>query len=87
MKKTFLLLRLFFLLVSLLGSVLIWYVVQDWSLWVVLVVGMGIASLVILTDALLEGFSLRGLSAISFGLGIGALIAYFLESSPLFEPL
>jgi uncharacterized protein YacL len=87
MKKTFLLFRLFFLFLSLLGSVLIWYVVQDWSLWLVLVVGMGIASLVILTDALLEGFSLRGLSAISFGLAVGALIAFFLANSPLFEPL
>ena len=87
MKKTFLLLRLFFLLLSLFGCVLIWYVVQDWSLWLVLVVGMGIASLVILTDALLEGFSLRGLSAITFGLGVGSLIAYLLSHSPLFEPL
>lgn len=87
MKKTFFLFRLFFLLLSLLGSLLIWYVAQDWSLWLVLVVGMGIASLVILTDALLEGFSLRGLSAITFGLTIGALIASFLSNSPLFEPL
>ena len=87
MKKTFFLFRLFFLLLSLLGSLLIWYVAQDWSLWLVLVVGMGIASLVILTDALLEGFSLRGLSAITFGLAIGALIASFLSNSPLFEPL
>ena len=87
MKKTFFLFRLFFLLLSLLGSLLIWYVAQDWSLWLVLIVGMGIAILVILTDVLLEGFSLRGLSAVSFGLGIGALIAYFLENSPLFEPL
>ena len=87
MKKTFFLFRLFFLLLSLLGSLLIWYVAQDWSLWLVLIVGMGIAILVILTDVLLEGFSLRGLSAVSLGLGIGALIAYFLENSPLFEPL
>ena len=87
MKKTFFLFRLFFLLLSLLGSLLIWYVAQDWSLWLVLIVGMGIAILVILTDVLLEGFSLRGLSAITFGLAIGALIAYFLENSPLFEPL
>jgi uncharacterized protein YacL len=87
MKKTFFLFRLFFLLVSLLGCVLIWYVVQDWALGLVLFVGMGIASLVILTDVMLEGFSLRGLSAITFGLGIGALIASFLAHSPLFEPL
>ena len=53
----------------------------------VLPVGMGIAVLVILTDVLLEGFSLRGLSAITFGLAFGALIAFLLSESPLFEPL
>jgi len=46
-----------------------------------------VAALVILTDVLLEGFSLRGLSAITFGLAIGGLIAYLISSSPLFEPL
>lgn len=53
----------------------------------VLPVGISIAVLVILVDLLLEGFSLRGLSAITFGLAVGALIAYLLSSSPLFEPL
>lgn len=53
----------------------------------VLPVGMSIAVLVILVDLLLEGFSLRGLSAITFGLAVGALIAYLLSASPLFEPL
>jgi uncharacterized protein YacL len=87
MKKTLFLFRLFFLLVSLLGCVLMWYAVKDWSLWGVLFVGMSVACLVILTDLLLQGFSLRGLSAITFGLGAGALVAYFLSNSPLFEPL
>jgi uncharacterized protein YacL len=63
------------------------YVVEDWDLAVVLGVGMGIAVLVILVDLLLEGFSLRGLSAVTFGLAIGALIAFLLSESPLFEPL
>jgi uncharacterized protein YacL len=87
MHKTLLIFRLFFLTVSLLGSVLIWYVVADWSLFIVLTVGLGIAALVILTDILLEGFSLRGLSAVTFGLAVGALIAYLISQSPLFEPL
>ena len=87
MRKTFLIFRLFFLTMSLLGSVLIWYVVGTWSLPVVLLIGIGIASLVILTDVMLEGFSLRGLSAITFGLAIGSLIAYMISNSPLFEPL
>jgi uncharacterized protein YacL len=34
---------------------------------------------------LLKGFSLRGLSALTFGLAVGALIAMFLSSSPLFD--
>ncbi len=63
------------------------YVVDEWSLLTVVPVGMGIAVLVLLTDLLLEGFSLRGLSAITFGLAIGALIAFLLSESPLFEPL
>ncbi len=63
------------------------YVVADWSLFLVFSVGMSIAALVILTDMLLEGFSLRGLSAVTFGLAIGALIAFLISNSPLFEPL
>jgi len=63
------------------------YSTEDWGLAIVMFVGMSIATLVILTDLLLEGFSLRGLSAITFGLAIGALIAYLMSNSPLFEPL
>lgn len=87
MKKTIYILRAFFLLLSFLGCLLLNYVVEDWSLAMVLPVGMGIAVLVILTDLLLEGFSLRGLSALTFGLAAGALIAFLLSESPLFEPL
>ena len=87
MKKTLFIFRLFFLLVSVLGCVLMSYQVDGWSLLLVLSVGMGMASLVILVDIMLEGFSLRGLSAITFGLVIGAAIAYLLGTSPLFEPL
>ena len=87
MKKTLLIFRILFLLLSFWGAVLIWYVVGDWNLLITVFVGMSLASLVILTDILLEGFSLRGLSAVTFGLAIGALIAYLLSSSPLFYPL
>jgi len=87
MIKTIYFLRAFFLLLSFLACLLLNYVVEDWTLWMVLSVGMSIAILVILTDLLLEGFSLRGLSALTFGLVIGALIAYLLSESPLFEPL
>jgi uncharacterized protein YacL len=87
MRKTLFIFRLFFLILGFLGSVLMWYAVEDWNFYVVVTVGMSISVLVILTDMLLQGFSLRGLSAITFGLAVGALIAYMLANSPLFEPL
>jgi len=87
MRKTLLFVRIFFLIISALGCCLMAYSTEDWGLAIVMFVGMSIATLVILTDLLLEGFSLRGLSAITFGLAIGALIAYLMSNSPLFEPL
>lgn len=72
---------------SLLGCVLLNYVVDDWEFWPVVFVGMSVAALVILTDIMLQGFSLRGLSAITFGLAIGGFIAFLISSSPLFKPL
>jgi uncharacterized protein YacL len=87
MNRTIVIFRIFFLLVSLLGCVLMSYVVEDWGIWLVISVGMSVAALVILTDVLLKGFSLRGLSAVTFGLMIGGVIAFLLSSSPLFEPL
>ena len=71
MGKTILIFRIFFLLVSFLGCVLLSYIIEDWNFLTVVFVGMSVAALVILTDILLEGFSLRGLSAITFGLAIG----------------
>lgn len=87
MKKTLLIFRIFFLLISLLGCVLISYQVPEWNLWLVTFVGISMASLVILIDLMLRGFSLRGLSGITFGLIIGGAIAHLLGTSPLFEPL
>jgi uncharacterized protein YacL len=39
----------------------------------------------VLVDIMLRGFSLRGLSAVTFGLGVGLLVAYLLSVSPLLE--
>lgn len=75
------------MLISLFGCFLLSYVVADWSFPIVAFVGLSVAALVILTDVMLEGFSLRGLSAITFGLMFGSLIAFLISSSPLFEPL
>jgi uncharacterized protein YacL len=87
MKNNIITIRIFFLLVCFLGCVLIWYQVGEWSLWQVLAVGMCMAALVILTDLQLKGFSLRSLSALTFGLAVGGLIAYLVNNSPLFVPL
>jgi uncharacterized protein YacL len=48
-------------------------------------VGLCIGLLVVLVDVLLKGFSLRGLSAITFGIGVGLFIAYMVGASPLLE--
>src|SRR3954470_3796522 len=48
-------------------------------------VGLGIGVLVVLVDVFLKGFSLRGLSAITFGLAVGLLIATMVSASPLLE--
>lgn len=87
MKNNILIIRVFFLFVCLLGCILIWYQVGAWDLWQVILVGMSLAALVILTDLLLEGFSLRSLSAVTFGLAVGGLIAYLITNSPLFTPV
>jgi uncharacterized protein YacL len=49
------------------------------------VVGLCIGLLVVLVDVLLKGFSLRGLSAVTFGIAVGATIAHFVGVSPLFD--
>lgn len=48
-------------------------------------VGLGIGVLVVLVDMMLKGFSLRGLSAITFGIGVGLIIAHMVGSSPILE--
>ncbi|MET0262396.1 MAG: TRAM domain-containing protein, partial [Rariglobus sp.] len=42
-------------------------------------------SLIVLVDIMLKGFSLRGLSATTFGLAVGSVIAYMISVSPLLE--
>jgi len=48
-------------------------------------VGVSIGVLVVLVDIMLKGFSLRGLSAVTFGLAVGVLIAHLVGSSPLLD--
>src|SRR5690606_17150898 len=84
MSQTLLVIRIFFFTLVVLGSYLLAYAVPEWddSRWVVVLVGALLGALVILVDLLLKGFSLRGLSAITFGLFIGWVIATFISNSP-----
>jgi uncharacterized protein YacL len=50
-----------------------------------ILVGLGIGLLVVLVDVMLKGFSLRGLSAITFGIGVGLGIAHMVGASPILE--
>lgn len=87
MNKTLLPIRLVFLLLCGAAGWLVCYAVTDWDEFRVraVFIGLSIGALVILVDVLLKGFSLRGLSAITLGLGVGSLIAYLIGSSPLLE--
>lgn len=90
MNQTILTLRIFFVLLCATGSLLISYTVAEWwnDPWMratSLFVGTSIGVLVILVDILLKGFSLRGLSALTFGLFIGWAAAQLLSSSPFFD--
>ncbi len=87
MNKALLTIRIFFILLCVAGSWLLWYATPEWDAYQgrILVIGLLIGILVILVDLMLKGFSLRGLSALTFGLGVGALVAFFISSSPLFE--
>ena len=87
MNRTLLICRIFFVLLSLLACTVFAYATGGESMLQIFVIGLGIAALVILTDISLEGFSLRGLSAVTFGLATGGFIAYLIGASPLFEPL
>ncbi len=86
MNKTLLPIRIVFVLVCTVGGWLLCYNTPEWINYNILggFIGLSIGLLVILTDSLLKGFSLRGLSALTFGLAVGTLISYLLSTSPLF---
>jgi uncharacterized protein YacL len=87
MRETLRVIRIFFLCLCVAGGFLVYYAVPEWEgyRWVGMLVGFLIGVLVILVDILLKGFSLRGLSALTFGLAIGWLVAAMIANSPLFE--
>lgn len=87
MNKTILTLRIFFFALCIFGSWLVGLSVSEWDEYrgLAMVIGALLGAFVILIDVLLKGFSLRGLSALTFGLFVGWAVAGFISASPLFE--
>ena len=87
MDKTLLPIRLVFVALCAAGGWLVCYAITDWDQYraIAVIVGLCIGLLVVLVDVMLKGFSLRGLSAVTFGIAAGWLVAYLVGSSPLLE--
>ncbi len=87
MNKTLLAIRIFFIALCAVASWLVCYTVEEWDhrRGLAIAIGLMIGTLVVLVDLMLKGFSLRGLSALTFGLGVGSLIAWLLATSPLLK--
>jgi uncharacterized protein YacL len=84
---TLVMLRLFFLILCVLGSWSISQLHDDWAQHPILAVLIGLVGggAFIGVDKALKGFSLRGLSAASFGILVGFTISYFIGNSVLFK--
>lgn len=87
MNRTLLPIRLAFVALCAVAAGLVCLTSPDWDHLqpIAITIGLLVGLLVVLTDILLKGFSLRGLSAVSFGLAIGLLIAYMVHVSPIFD--
>ena len=86
MNRTLLPIRIVFITLCAAAGWLVCYSVREWDEYRIIgaFVGLMIGVLVVLVDLMLKGFSLRGLSALTFGLAMGAVISYLLGTSPLF---
>ena len=87
MNKTLFAIRMVFIALCTTSGWLVCYTVREWDDYrsLAALIGALIGALVLLVDVMLKGFSLRGLSAITFGLSIGVLISYLIGTSPLLE--
>lgn len=85
MNKTLLVIRILFIALCAVASWLVCYTVEEWDhrRMLAVFIGLSIGSLVVLVDVMLKGFSLRGLTALTFGLAIGAAVAWLIGTSPL----
>lgn len=87
MNKTLFAIRVVFLALCIVAAWLVCYTIREWDQYRVVAMAIGalIGLLVILVDVLLKGFSLRGLTALTFGLLVGAAVAWLIGTSPLLE--
>lgn len=87
MNKTLIPIRLLFIVLSAAAGWLVCYAVKEWDehRLMAVAVGAAIGCLVVLVDIFLKGFSLRGLSAVTFGLAVGTVISFMISRSPLLE--
>ncbi|NDV62455.1 TRAM domain-containing protein [Puniceicoccales bacterium CK1056] len=87
MAYTIRILRLFFILLCIAAGWLVSYSVPEWDeyRWVAVFIAAAMGALVVLVDVLLKGFSLRGLSALTFGLFVGWACAKLIAASPFFD--
>jgi uncharacterized protein YacL len=87
MNATLLPIRIVFMALCAAAGWLLCYTIGDWDGYRVRAsfIGLSLGVLVVLVDLMLKGFSLRVLSALTFGLGTGLLVAYMISVSPLLE--
>lgn len=87
MNKTLFPIRVVFIALCAAAAWLVCYAIRDWDEYqrLAISIGLAIGTLVVLIDIMLKGFSLRGLSAITFGLAVGTAISYMISNSPLLE--
>lgn len=87
MDHTIRTIRIFFMLLCVAGGALAALVIPEWQeyFWRTVFIGLCIGACVVSIDILLKGFSLRGLSALTFGLFVGWAAATLFASSPLFD--
>lgn len=84
MQKTLIVIRILFISLCVTASWLICYTIEEWDhkRGLAMAIGLLIGLLVVLVDVMLKGFSLRGLTALTFGLALGTLISWMIGNSP-----
>jgi uncharacterized protein YacL len=87
MNRTLFPIRLVFVLVCAAAGYLVCFAVTDWDnhRGLATVIGGSLGLLLVLVDVMLKGFSLRGLSAITFGLAVGTVMSHLVSVSPLLK--